>query len=94
MESLVYPFSEEDSRKRSTDQTPKGNHRRLFLVIYAWSSPFDLAAQGSTPDNPLSINPAATGLANVTKFVANTGANFLKTTRLTNGLEANEGQDQ
>ena len=85
------PFPEEDSWKRSIDQTPKGILGCLFAV---WSSPFDLAIQGSTPDHPLSINPATTGLINVTHFGAITGAHFLDTTRLTSGLEADEGQDQ
>lgn len=71
-----------------------GKHKRLFVVIYAWDSAFDLAARGLTPGDRLAINPTGTGLVNLTEPVAVPGVHYFNTTRLTRVLDANVIQDQ
>lgn len=92
MEQLVILFPK-DSENVILKRT-KGKHKRLFVVIYAWDSAFDLAARGLTPGDRLAINPTGTGLVNLTEPVAVPGVHYFNTTRLTRVLDANVIQDQ
>ena len=65
MESPVLPF-DKDSESGVTDETTKGRHGRLFVIVYARGSRFDLATRGWTPGDRLAINSAAAGLVNLT----------------------------
>lgn len=73
---------------------PQGKHERLFVVIYACGSAFDLAARGLTPGNCLAINSTATDLVNLTEPVAFPVVHLFNNTRVTRVLDADEIKDQ